>query len=531
MMDNGLRGYVIAGRYTIHDRLEVHDSSTLYRGQDGETRAYVLLKHSGDASAAARQRFERECRRRANHPHMAHRLAWQWVDRPDPRAGGWEVFEWNGGRTLAGWLAEHNNVVEPRRAVEMLLPICRAVADLHVAEGHEGRGGDQYRLIHNYITLDDIGLRHDQQGHLQTFLRDYTTSYAESRYQITSATTWRIEQISGPGQFDDTHRRDAPTDVYALGEALYQLVTDRQPVSIVERRRDLAQVARADAVNPAVSRRLADAIEQAMALNPQQRFASPAVLGTALEEAIRLPARPATGNSTGEGGVWLVPLLAVAAIVAVFVMVTNSIDTPTATQPTPAGIGGGVAQPTPLPPTATPDAVATLTAADGAYVTLIGPVDGVVPATTDRPGDVLISESLTDFAVEAVFVNPDSPTWDYGFAFRHDSLHHFRLSVASDGTWAVTYCNEAPKQPLCFAPSFVGNGVANGLALGTGQTNRLRLLVAGTYGVVFVNEQQVALFNLFGPTDGSALFAAAGLRANANPTPVAYRDLIVRGTQ
>jgi hypothetical protein len=535
MRDNYLRGYVVAGRYTILGLLEDRGSGALYQAKDDETRAYVLLKHSPDTSAAARRRFERERQRRINHPNIARRLDCYWFDGDDLSAGGWEVFEWSEGRTLASWLAEHDNIVEPSQAVRMMLPICRAVNHLHETHLHgEDQGnnehGDQPRLIHNHITLNSIGLRRDQEGHLRAFLRDYGTSHVEQPYQLSSVAALRAERAGAPEQFHETDRSSSQSDVYAVGAALYQLVTGHSPASGEDRLRYRAHVERANVVNPAVPQSIADAIERAMAFDPRQRFASAAELGAALEEAIRQPPVGTTG--------WFWAVMAgIVVVVGTFMLWLASQNVaPTAGPVMPTGVGAGGVQPTaaplptPLPPTATPDALATLTAADAAFVTFAGPLAGELPVTAAGPGAALVGGLLVDLAVEAVFVNPNVPAWDYGFAFRHSPTAHFRLSVASDSTWLLTYRSEDPAVPGYFAETTVAQGAAT-LALGAGETNQLRLSVAGTYGVLTVNGQPMAPFSLWGKVEAGDVYAAAGLRGASNGTAVTYRDLIVRGPQ
>lgn len=527
MQDTPLRGKVIAERYQIVGLLEERGYSAVYQGQEIGSGALVLMKHTRHHTETARQRFNEELQRSIDNPHLARCVGWDSISGNDPRAGSWQIFEWKGGRTLATWLAEQNNQPDPQEAVRLMLQVCRAVKHLH-----DGQPG----LIHKHIKPGSIGLVDNAEGKPSAFLREYGMTDLEQSWFMHSVAPFSANTRDAPELSSLFGTTDARTDVYAIGATLYELVTGQRPTSGQHRHLFRSQVDRADVVRPQVPRQLADVIERAMKLDAGERYASVGELSEALEEAIE-PQR-------SDDWCWILIVgLLLIAIGALWVVSWN--DAPAVAQvttgsvSTPSGTDGGAAQPTAalvvllptLPPTATPDPVATLTAADAAFVSLSEPSTGLLPATADRPGDTQLSGSLTDFAVEAIFINPDSAAWDYGFAFRHDGNHHYRLNVASDGTWEVIYCTEEPGRPLCYSRSFLANGAVNGLAIGPGQENRLRLLVAGTYGAVFVNEQQVTLLNLVGPTDGGALFVAAGLRTNANPAAVTYRDLFVRGPQ
>ena len=229
-----------------------------------------------------------------------------------------------------------------------------------------------------------------------------------------------------------------------------------------------------------------------------------------------------------------VGLLALAAIAAVIVLFSNINDSPTVPQATPAGVGGG-GQPTavlftPVPPTATPDIAATLTAADALLLPIAGPLAGELPATAEGTSPVLVAGPLADFAIEATFLNPNTPEWAFGFAFRHSDTTHFRLSVASDGTWNLMHRSETPGNPTGAGDTLAITGLAP-LALGAGQTNHLRLLAVGPYGVITINGQPVAQVDLSIKTEPGNVFVAAGLRGARNEVAVTYRDLVVRASQ
>jgi len=521
MQDTPLRGKVIAERYQVVGLIEDRHYSAVYQGKEIDSGALVLMKQTRQHTAAARERFTEELQRPISNAHLAPCLGWDWIDGNDPRAGSWQIFEWKGGRTLATWLAEKNNLADPLEVAHLMMQVCSAVEHLHQG---------QPPIIHKHIEPGNIGLGKDAEGHLIAFLREYGMADHEQSRFMHSTSPLPTTVRGAPELFSLFGTTDERTDIYAIGATLYELATGQRPTSGQHRHLYRGQVERADLVRSEVSRPLADVIERAMRLDAGERYASVAELRTALEEATQLP------DKSGE--IWAAVIVALVLMAALLWGFTSWDGPPALAQATPDSIGAGGVQPTvvlptPLPtvpPTATPDIVATLTTAEALLQPIAGPLAGELPTTAAGPGAVRAAGPLADFAVEAVFVNPGAPPWGYGFAFRHNETGHFRLSVASDGTWLLTYRTEDPAVPGYFAETTVAQGAAT-LALGAGETNLVHLLVAGPYGVVTINGQPVAQVSLWAKGEAGDVYIAAGLRGAANEAAVAYRELVVRGPQ
>ncbi len=528
MQDTPLRGKVIAERYRVLGLLEERGYSAIYQGEEVDSGALVLLKQSRHHhSETARQRFTEELQRPIDNPHLARCLGWDSIGGNDPRAGFWQVFEWKGGRTLATWLAEQNNRADPLEATRLMLQVCNAVKHLHQG---------QPPLIHQHIAPGNVVVEKDAEGRLCAFLREYGMSDQEQPRLMHNIALLSANVPGAPESHNVFGTIDERTDIYDIGATLYELATGQRPTNGQHRHLYRGQVDRADVVRPDVPQPLADVIERAMRLDAGERYASVAELNEALEEATKPPG--------GTGEFWIALVVVLTLLAAGLWWVTNwdaapavVLATPDSVA-TPSGLDVGAVLPTavlpaPLPtvpPTPPPDAAATLTAADPLLPPLAGPLVGELPTTVAGPGATLIADSLAEFAVEAVFVNPDVPAWDYGFAFRHSSTGHFRLSVASDSTWVLTFRSEDPAVPGYFAETNVAEGAAT-LALGAGETNHLRLLVTGPFGVVTINGQPMAPVSLWGKLEAGDVYAAAGLRGASNGAAVAYRDLRVRGGQ
>ncbi len=116
--------------------------------------------------------------------------------------------------------------------------------------------------------------------------------------QGTQATTTGARAMtpgySPPEQYG-TARTDPRTDIYSLGATLYASLTGMIPEDGLARAMDNAQLTPLRKRNPKVSRRLAAAVEKAMAVDPADRFQNAEDFKKAL-----LAARSRTERPTGE---------------------------------------------------------------------------------------------------------------------------------------------------------------------------------------------------------------------------------------
>lgn len=411
---------------------------------------------------------------------------------------------WFQNETLVAWQRGLGRPLEPREAASLAVQLCDAA--IQRLEGPPHR-----RRMH--IAPDTIRVRMNAEGRTAVALLDNESHTVYATSYVTSTG----EHGSFAGNIRETQGTlNESTHVYNIGAILYQLATGQPPLPGAER-------PRADAVNPRVSRALANTIEQAMAYDPQVRFGSVVQLRAALQEVMPRPATTTTGSGEGDGG-WIV-LMAFLAITVFAFFVWQGGQDGAATNST-----GGVPPvlPTALPATPTPDGVATLTAADGQFQTIVEAQAGELPAMAAEPSMVRVAGPLADFAIVAVFVNPPTPSWDYGFAFRRSDTEHYRLSIASDGQWRLVFRTEGPAAGSS-SDGWVSDGAATGLLTEPGAANNVGLLVVGQFGCLFINEQRVTPLDLGIKIAPGDVYVAAGLSSGANGAAVSYSELNVRG--
>ena len=142
---------------------------------------------------------------------------------------------------------------------------------------------------------------------------------------------------------------------------------------------------------------------------------------------------------------------------------------------------------------------------------LAGPAAGNLAHSVGAAAVTPIGVEVADFVARAVFVNPgdaaDEP-WDFGVAFREqENGDHYRLTVASDGTWEFQIGLQAD----------LAGGTVPSLVFEEGGRNVLEIVVAGDTAGFSVNGVFVSELNTSELSGASDVWAGAGFhQANAS---------------
>ena len=166
-----------------------------------------------------------------------------------------------------------------------------------------------------------------------------------------------------------------------------------------------------------------------------------------------------------------------------------------------------------LEPSITIDAATfpALLATASAEPPLAGPMSGELPHAIGRAAIMPIGVDVEDFVARVEFVNPsnaaDQP-WDFGIAFREqENGDHYRLTVASDGTWEFQIGLQAD----------LAGGTVPSLTFEEGGRNVLEIVVAGGSAGFSVNGRFVSELNTSELAGASDVWAGAGFhQANAS---------------
>ncbi len=277
----------------------------VYRARDTRLQREVALKLLSPAESslnASRGLKEARLLARLRHPNV---VTVYGADRIDGRIGLW--MELVKGRTLAEILGAHGPL-SPREAAVVGLDVCRALAAVHAAG-----------LIHGDVKAHNV-MREDGG---RTVLMDFGTG--KDLALDRGAEKTRGSDFAGtplylaPEVFDGRSRTKA-ADVYSLGVLLFHLVTGTYPVSgrtreEVEAAHRAGRRTRLRDVRPDLPPDFVNTVEQALASDPTERYASPGAFETALA---RFLGAPDEIRRASEGATWrrARPALVAAAIVA-----------------------------------------------------------------------------------------------------------------------------------------------------------------------------------------------------------------------
>jgi serine/threonine protein kinase/WD40 repeat protein len=317
------------GRYEVLSIQGIGGFGVVYRAFDPVVRRDVALKIPRVESllrADARRRFlqEAQAAARLDHPHIAAVL-----ESGESDGVPFIVSTYCPGQTLAQWMKSHPEGIDPREAIDVVLPLAEAMDHAH------GRG-----VLHRDIKPSNILMLQPsgsgRTGAMTPKITDFgLAKLAEStldqthtgaligtvRYMAPEQAAGRVREIS------------TASDIYSLGMIFYELLTGK---TAFEAETDVATLTRTqidDAIppgrlKPGISRDIEAICLKCLEKNPRERYRS----ASALAEDLRLArrgeptiARPLTRWEQLVRWVRKKPAVAAFAVVTLLSIVTTSI--------------------------------------------------------------------------------------------------------------------------------------------------------------------------------------------------------------
>jgi len=267
----------VLGRYRVVRAIGVGGNGTVYEAihQDLDKRVALKVLHAEVShDPTTRQRFLQEGRVAASihHPHVV-----ELFDVGQENGRLYLVMELLEGRSLADQFDVHG-AMEVSRVVDLLLPVCAALATAHEAG-----------VVHRDLKPDNIFLAKARHGAIQPKLLDFGISKL-TRQQGRALTEQEIlgtPDYMSPEQIRATANVDGATDQYSLAVLIYEGVTGRRPfvgddLQVLLEAILKGRSPKLTSLVPGVPADFEAVVERAMARDASDRFESVYEFGRAL---------------------------------------------------------------------------------------------------------------------------------------------------------------------------------------------------------------------------------------------------------
>jgi eukaryotic-like serine/threonine-protein kinase len=321
----------LADRYVLEAEIARGGMASVWRARDEVLARRVAVKilhhHLSDDNGFI-ERFRREALAAARlaHPNIVAIYDTGSEIGEDDIERHYIVMEYCGGGTLAD-INAGMGAIGPERAVAIGRSICDALQFAH-----------QHGVVHRDVKPANVLMTSD--GTLK--VGDFgiaKAAFVTSNITTTGAILGTVTYLS-PEQARGLEP-DARSDLYAVGVVLYEMVAGRPPfeeetqiATAMRHLRDVPPPPRS--IRAGIPRALESVIMKALAKDPDDRFQSAREMEVALSQSIgahpptaSLPrAAPATqaGDSTsGTDMKWLIPVLAIAALVAALAFIIPNV--------------------------------------------------------------------------------------------------------------------------------------------------------------------------------------------------------------
>ena len=250
------RGALLHKRYRIVEILGQGGMGSVYRAVDENLGMDVAVKENLFTSDEYARQFRLEAVILANlrHPNLP-RVTDHFVIGDQ---GQYLIMDYIEGEDLRQRMERAGSISE-EEAILVGVAMCDALQYLHTRNP---------AVIHRDVKPGNVRITSD--GHI--YLVDFGLAKLVKGSQATTTGARAMTPGYSPPEQYGTARTDPRTDVYSLGATLYAALTGIIPEDGLSRAMDNVELTPLRKRNPKVSRKLANAIEKAMAIRPEDRF-------------------------------------------------------------------------------------------------------------------------------------------------------------------------------------------------------------------------------------------------------------------
>ncbi len=250
------RGFLLHKRYRIEEILGQGGMGSVYRAVDENLGVDVAVKENLFTTDEYARQFRLEAVILANlrHPNLP-RVSDHFVIGEE---GQYLVMDFIEGEDLRQRM-EREGTISDEDAIQIGAAMCDALLYLHTRKPS---------ILHRDIKPGNVKITPD--GHI--YLVDFGLAKVMQGSQVTTTGARAMTPGYSPPEQYGTARTDPRTDIYSLGATLYAALCGTIPEDGLARAMDNAELTPLRKRNPKIVRRLAAAIEKAMAVDPAERF-------------------------------------------------------------------------------------------------------------------------------------------------------------------------------------------------------------------------------------------------------------------
>jgi len=249
-------GAVLQDRYRIEKELGRGGFGAVYRAWDSRLNKACAVKENFEISPEAQRQFSREATVLAGltHPNLPRVTDHFTIE----GTGQYLVMDFVDGEDLAT-LVHREGKLPVNQTLEWTRQVADALIYLHSRTPP---------VVHRDIKPANIRITPDDRAVLVDF---GLVKLYDPNLRTTIGARAITPGYAPPEQYGRGGSTDVRTDIYALGATLYNLLTGNEPLESVQRMAG-EKMLPAHVINPAVDPQISQAIERAMALDPDNRF-------------------------------------------------------------------------------------------------------------------------------------------------------------------------------------------------------------------------------------------------------------------